>query len=102
MVDCAKCQKELLALPFTCRYCGAQFCPDHRLPENHECKGLERWKRGELKGFKKEIKGKEYTSADILKKSESGEMPSWIKDENTLYIIVAVMVILILAYLFFR
>lgn len=26
-------------LPFVCNYCGGAFCPDHRLPEAHMCKG---------------------------------------------------------------
>ena len=26
-------------LPFICNYCGGAFCPDHRLPEAHQCKG---------------------------------------------------------------
>ena len=29
-------------MPYRCRYCGGRFCPDHRLPENHECVGLRR------------------------------------------------------------
>ena len=28
-------------MPFKCRRCGGSFCNDHRLPENHECVGLE-------------------------------------------------------------
>ncbi|QQG49104.1 MAG: hypothetical protein HY247_01975 [archaeon] len=27
------------ALPFVCNYCGGAYCPDHRLPEAHLCKG---------------------------------------------------------------
>jgi Zn-dependent protease len=27
------------SLPFVCNYCGGVFCPDHRLPEAHMCKG---------------------------------------------------------------
>ncbi len=27
------------SLPFVCNYCGGVFCPDHRLPETHHCKG---------------------------------------------------------------
>jgi len=27
-------------MPYRCRYCGGRFCPEHRLPENHECSGL--------------------------------------------------------------
>jgi hypothetical protein len=30
-------------LPFRCRYCGGQFCADHRLPPNHRCVHEDRW-----------------------------------------------------------
>lgn len=33
---CQKCGVEVV-LPFQCPYCGAQFCSEHRLPENHNC-----------------------------------------------------------------
>ena len=36
MTKCTTCNKEEL-LPFTCKYCGRQFCSEHRLPENHNC-----------------------------------------------------------------
>ena len=39
MGDCSKCGKK--AMTFTCRYCGEKFCAEHRLPENHDCGGLE-------------------------------------------------------------
>jgi len=39
MGDCSKCGKK--AMTFTCRYCGEKFCSEHRLPENHDCKGLD-------------------------------------------------------------
>ena len=53
---CAQCGKPLGYLPYVCRYCGKSFCVEHRLPESHGCEGLEKWKRGELKEFKKPIK----------------------------------------------
>lgn len=31
---------ETLDLPFICTYCSGTFCQDHRLPEQHNCKGL--------------------------------------------------------------
>lgn len=31
-------------MPFKCRYCGQPHCSIHRLPENHECRGLEDYK----------------------------------------------------------
>jgi hypothetical protein len=52
---CFFCGKGLEYLPYTCRYCGESYCSEHRLPENHYCKGLKKWKRGELKEFKKKI-----------------------------------------------
>ncbi len=30
-------------LPYKCKYCGGTFCSEHRLPENHNCPGLEYW-----------------------------------------------------------
>jgi len=36
---CAYCGKEV-TLPFKCKYCGLLFCDEHRLPENHSCRGL--------------------------------------------------------------
>lgn len=30
-------------LPYQCRRCGQTFCADHRLPENHDCPGLDGW-----------------------------------------------------------
>lgn len=30
-------------LPYQCRRCGGTFCAAHRLPENHDCPGLNEW-----------------------------------------------------------
>jgi Zn-dependent protease len=35
-VKCQYCDKDV-TLPFKCPFCNQQFCPEHRLPENHEC-----------------------------------------------------------------
>lgn len=32
-----------VAYPFHCRYCGGDFCPDHRLPSAHDCIGEAVW-----------------------------------------------------------
>lgn len=29
-------------MPFRCNHCGESFCPDHRLPETHNCPNLKR------------------------------------------------------------
>ena len=41
MARCDYCG-EHESLPYNCRYCGGQFCSTHRLPENHDCSGLDR------------------------------------------------------------
>ena len=37
MAKCAYCGENVGFLPFKCRYCGKDFCVEHRMPENHEC-----------------------------------------------------------------
>jgi hypothetical protein len=32
------------SLPFKCKFCGDIFCSEHRLPENHACTGLVKFK----------------------------------------------------------
>jgi len=34
---CAHCGDSTGELAFECDYCGNSFCPDHRLPEAHDC-----------------------------------------------------------------
>jgi len=36
MPECDQCGREE-TLPFTCAYCGGNYCVEHRLPENHQC-----------------------------------------------------------------
>lgn len=44
MGECSHCgSKE--SMPFRCKFCGEQFCSNHRLPENHNCHGLETFKK---------------------------------------------------------
>jgi uncharacterized protein YkwD len=39
MPKCEACDR-LVELPFICHYCGGLFCPDHRVPESHNCAHL--------------------------------------------------------------
>ena len=36
MPKCEHCGVEVM-LPFTCAYCGKNYCVEHRLPESHQC-----------------------------------------------------------------
>lgn len=42
MTRCDQCGSEV-ALPFTCQHCGGKYCPDCRLPPNHDCPGIGSW-----------------------------------------------------------
>ncbi|MFB6180745.1 MAG: rhomboid family intramembrane serine protease [Candidatus Nanohalobium sp.] len=57
MGECSKCGDK--AMTFTCRYCGDKFCSEHRLPENHDCKGLEEGVEEEKEEKKKWFEEKE-------------------------------------------
>lgn len=43
MPTCTKCG-DTVSMPFTCKFCEHPFCATHRLPENHDCEGLEAYK----------------------------------------------------------
>jgi membrane associated rhomboid family serine protease len=42
MARCDRCGEEE-SMPYRCRLCGGTYCAEHRLPENHDCPGLESW-----------------------------------------------------------
>ena len=46
MAECSECGKQTMS--FTCHYCGEKYCSEHRLPENHDCDGLESGKKEEF------------------------------------------------------
>lgn len=41
MPVCDECGVEYDTIKNECSYCSRVFCPDHRLPEKHECPGLD-------------------------------------------------------------
>ena len=45
MAECSECGEK--SMSFKCHYCGEQFCSKHRLPEKHNCEGLESGKKDE-------------------------------------------------------
>ncbi|WP_276271337.1 rhomboid family intramembrane serine protease [Haloarcula litorea] len=42
MSDCDVCGKSE-NMPYQCGHCGGTFCSEHRLPEAHDCPGLDNW-----------------------------------------------------------
>ena len=39
---CVICERELISLPYICKYCGKHFCVEHRLPEKHRCEHIKK------------------------------------------------------------
>ena len=58
MAECSECGEK--SMSFTCRYCREKFCPEHRLPEKHNCEGLESGKKEEYSGSSKEKKDQKW------------------------------------------
>jgi membrane associated rhomboid family serine protease len=42
MATCDVCGRQE-DMPYSCHYCGGSYCAEHRLPETHDCSGLEDW-----------------------------------------------------------
>ena len=42
MSSCDACGKSE-NMPYQCHHCGGTFCAEHRLPEAHDCPGLQNW-----------------------------------------------------------
>ncbi|SDJ55958.1 hypothetical protein SAMN05216226_10555 [Halovenus aranensis] len=42
MAECDICGQEE-SMPYHCRHCDGTYCAEHRLPENHDCTGLQNW-----------------------------------------------------------
>jgi|GEM_PF-6612872 len=41
---CKICSKKIY-MPLKCSYCGDYYCDRHFLPPNHDCEGIESWKK---------------------------------------------------------
>lgn len=65
MGECSECGEK--AMTFTCRYCKKKFCSEHRLPENHDCEGLEK----ELEKEKEQSKEKWFEDKESKDQQET-------------------------------
>ncbi len=45
MIICNYCKKKIDNIPHACKYCGKYHCQSHLLPESHNCKELEEFKK---------------------------------------------------------
>ena len=86
MDQCDYCGKEIKTLStFTCSYCGKTFCPEHRLPFNHNCAQIEAWKRTPPPGQKKIQEKRDQSPISIERRpgtfqigSKYGDLSPWI------------------------
>ncbi|WP_414836877.1 rhomboid family intramembrane serine protease [Candidatus Nanohalococcus occultus] len=72
MANCSKCGKQ--EMTFKCRYCEQKFCTEHRLPENHDCDGLDEAKT------KSGSEDKWFVEKDTTTRSPRPRKPSIAKD----------------------
>lgn len=70
-------------MSFTCRYCGEKYCSEHRLPEKHDCKGLESGKKEKWFDDKFSEK-KEKSSENSRKEKTSGKPMQYRKHRKSL------------------
>jgi membrane associated rhomboid family serine protease len=79
MAECSECGKQTMS--FTCHYCGEKFCSDHRLPENHDCEGLESGKKEEyMAGDESNSETNSSKSSEAKAASPDGQ--KWFKQKN--------------------
>lgn len=75
MTTCSSCGDEG-ELFYSCNYCGDSFCPDHRLPEAHDCDGVEF-----LSATGKRFENK--TTGEVVETGSGIESPEPFKPEYT-------------------
>ncbi len=109
---CYKCKRKIKDFSFKCRYCNKHFCGKHRLPEDHNCEGLEKHKKGNQERWKKEIKQEFYkpkqfsqekkiiNHKDISNKEEKSETPK-IRKFHINFFFIILFSISVIAIIFF-
>ncbi len=62
-MKCDKCGLEV-DLPFKCNYCEHFYCPEHRLPENHECS--ESWRVKAVRSARSAMGSGQFQEASVI------------------------------------
>ena len=50
-MKCFTCESTVV-MPFNCKFCSQKYCDEHRLPEDHECQGLQLYKEEKITNFR--------------------------------------------------
>lgn len=107
MTKCNKCKKEITDLYFHCRYCNQNFCSEHRLPEDHECEELNKYKEQNKNRWIKAVKGdkeiKELTASHykISNISKLRKYNYFFWKFIKKYAVIIILIIISLAFIFF-
>jgi hypothetical protein len=88
-------------MPFKCKFCGERFCGEHRLPENHDCAGLENFKKERRKGPEKWIyepfkSRKEVAAGRKIKRPVSERILSFLYGLDSRKILYGILIIIVL------
>ncbi len=95
MPTCDNCGKQV-SMPYRCRHCGGTYCGDHRLPESHNCSGLQDWDSpGGVfdSGFDDSVNESESTLRTRL--AGTGELLSYFRGNMT-FVFLAIMAVVFL------
>ena len=98
MTSCAVCGKQE-RMPFKCKFCGNTYCSEHRLPENHDCVGLEiyreEWKNKPDKWVYEPFQTKAETKIE-RKKTIFEKMEKFLKNPDMKQVIYVIIILIIL------
>ncbi|WP_302082344.1 rhomboid family intramembrane serine protease [Salinibaculum rarum] len=103
MSTCDVCGNEE-NMPYQCRHCGGTFCAEHRLPESHNCPGLENWNDNQAvfdSGFEETVESGESSGgvADRLGVNTGpGSWASYFRNNMTYVFLGAMWVTFLLQY----
>ena len=81
---CHHCGEQVY-LPYNCSYCGHTFCDKHRLPEKHNCTGLNTsrsWSKYKNRDQKKRVKT---TKVSLAKENPDRDTYLWNQSDSSVY-----------------
>jgi len=86
MTKCHYCKRLIKELPFKCSFCGKYYCPEHRLPEKHKCRGLKEYKKQRHEKSEKHRRSWDYIGGKIdgIRKKEEDEQVKVIAKKKTI------------------
>ncbi len=94
MTRCDYCGNEVV-LPFTCQHCGGKFCPECRLPPNHQCTGIISWQKKPVPGVGMRYDKGSGVTATFGGYAESRHAPEGKRSKGIPWLIVMVVIIIL-------